>query len=383
MRYIVYNHNFPLPIKKMLVDFRSMVNYLLDYAVENKVNNPYTLRDENKKWFKSNYNYASHYLHSASSEASAMYKSYKIVLMKGRKTKKPVKHNLTARLDQMIARYETQVKGILIKITIQPRNIYQFIVPYKNKNIEKYLGSKIGEITITANKICLPFQYEIKKQKMDETVGIDLNFNNLTLSFDNGRTEFIDLLNITKVRDNMFKKRRKIQLKLSKNPQKLKKLYSKYKNREKNRIKDRLHKKANEVIDKVGDRNIVFEDLTGIGKRKKRSKNFNRRLNGWIHYRLKKFIVYRSKSKIIEVNPRGTSKRCSGCGSEVNNPTWKVSYCRKCKRFMDRDGNASINILNIGHKLLWGAPLPPNVVTSLISSWTLNDVQKKNIGESL
>jgi len=383
MRTIIYNYEFPTSIKKMLVNYRDMVNYLLNYAVENRINSSYTLRDENKKWFKSNYNYASHYLHSASSQASAMYKSYKSVLKKGRKTKKPVQHKLVAKLDQMIARYEIKEDGILVKITIQPRNIYRFVVPYKHKNIEKYLGSKIGEITITANKVCLPFRYEVKKQKKNETVGIDLNFNNLTLSYDNGTTKVIDLSDITKVQNNMFKKQKKIQQKLSINPQKLKKLNDKYKNREKNRIKDRLHKKANEVIGEVGDRNMVFEDLTGIRKQKKDSKVFNRRLSRWIHYRLKQFIVYRSKSKIIEVNPRGTSKRCSGCGSEVNNPTWKVSYCSKCKRFMDRDGNASINILNIGHKLLWGAPLPPNVVTSLISSWTLNDVQKKNIGESL
>jgi len=78
-------------------------------------------------------------------------------------------------------------------------------------------------------------------------------------------------------------------------------------------------------------------------------------------------------------DPRGTSKKCSGCGSNVYNPTWKVSYCDKCKIFMHRDGNASINILNAGHEFLWRVPLPPNVVTSLISSWTLTDVQNKNM----
>lgn len=364
----------------MLQDYKDMVNYLLKYAIDNKINNSYKLRDENKDWFKSNYKYASHYLHSASSQASAMYKSYKKLLKKG-KTGKPEQHRLVAKLDQMIARYKINDDSITIKITLQPRNIYSFEIPFKHKNLNKYKDSKIGEITITDNKIYLPFQYEEEKSRKDETVGIDLNFNNLTLSYDNKNTEYISLKEIEKVRDNMLKKRSKIQSKLSCNPKKLKKLNDKYNKREQNRVKDKLHKKANEVIEKVGDRNIVFEDLTDIRKQKKSSKNFNRRLNRWIHYRLKEFIIYRSKSEVIEVNPRGTSKHCSGCGSEVNNPTWKVSYCENCKMFIDRDGNASINILNIGYELLWGVPLPPNVVTSLLKSWTLNDVQKKNIGE--
>jgi putative transposase len=382
MRTIIYNHKFPEEIRTMLQDYRDIVNYLLQYAIDNKINNSYKLRDENKVWFKTNYDYASHYLHSASSQASAMYKSYKKLLKKRKyATGIPEQHRLVAKLDQMIARYKINDDSIIIKITIQPRNIYSFEIPFKHKNIGKYKDSKIGEITITEYKIYLPFQYEEEKTIKNETVGIDLNFNNLTLSYDNGDTEYISLNDIEKVKDNMLKKRQKIQSKLSNNPQKLKKLNNKYNNREKNRIKDRLHKKANEVIEKAGDRNIVFEDLTDIRKQKKSSKNFNRRLNRWIHYRLKEFIIYRSSSEIIEINPRGTSKYCSGCGSEVHNPTWKVSYCDNCKKFMDRDGNASINILNAGYKLLWGVPLPPNVVTSLISSWTLNDVQKKNIGK--
>jgi putative transposase len=49
------------------------------------------------------------------------------------------------------------------------------------------------------------------------------------------------------------------------------------------------------------------------------------------------------------VDPRGTSQRCSGCGTVVQKDlSVRVHDCPACGLVMDRDLNASINIERLG-----------------------------------
>ena len=51
--------------------------------------------------------------------------------------------------------------------------------------------------------------------------------------------------------------------------------------------------------------------------------------------------------KVIKVDPRNTSKKCSNCGNIQDMPLSIREYnCSRCGMQMDRDINASINILN-------------------------------------
>lgn len=52
---------------------------------------------------------------------------------------------------------------------------------------------------------------------------------------------------------------------------------------------------------------------------------------------------------IVLVDPRNTSQMCSGCGRIVHKElSDRVHYCPYCKLTMDRDLNASLNILHRG-----------------------------------
>jgi putative transposase len=54
----------------------------------------------------------------------------------------------------------------------------------------------------------------------------------------------------------------------------------------------------------------------------------------------------------VPVNPRGTTKRCSGCETEVPKALWdRVHRCPRCGLVIDRDHNAAINILSEGLRL--------------------------------
>ena len=61
-------------------------------------------------------------------------------------------------------------------------------------------------------------------------------------------------------------------------------------------------------------------------------------------------LSYKAESagmKVIKVDARNTSKECSSCGNVQDMPLSKRAYiCNRCGMQMDRDINASINILN-------------------------------------
>jgi putative transposase len=52
---------------------------------------------------------------------------------------------------------------------------------------------------------------------------------------------------------------------------------------------------------------------------------------------------------VVRVNPRGTSQRCSGCGSLVRKALHvRIHDCPACGLVLDRDENAARNVLNLG-----------------------------------
>ena len=61
----------------------------------------------------------------------------------------------------------------------------------------------------------------------------------------------------------------------------------------------------------------------------------------------------RAGRKIVEVNPRNTSKMCSGCGNIKRSLALadRIYKCETCSLMMDRDHNAAINIRRLGTSL--------------------------------
>lgn len=116
----------------------------------------------------------------------------------------------------------------------------------------------------------------------------------------------------------------------------------------KNQREDFCHKAANTLISKYDL--IVHEDLNI----KKMIKNSNVALSNhdaaW--HQLIQFISYKAENagrKVVSVNPAYTSQQCSQCGTMV----WKdgkvrTHHCKQCGLKIDRDLNASINILRLG-----------------------------------
>ena len=109
---------------------------------------------------------------------------------------------------------------------------------------------------------------------------------------------------------------------------------------------DFLHKLSKVLVDKADL--LVFENLQ-IGNMVK-----NHVLANSIHdaswNKLIQFCSYKASSagKSIElVDPRGTTQRCSGCGSIVKKSlSERVHRCPNCGLVLNRDFNAALNILD-------------------------------------
>ena len=74
-------------------------------------------------------------------------------------------------------------------------------------------------------------------------------------------------------------------------------------------------------------------------------------MNSWSYGELQRQIEYKARwegVKVIYVVARGTSAKCSTCGSKLNPNRHRTLYCPKCSITVDRDENAAKNILSRG-----------------------------------
>lgn len=343
------------PPMQMLEDFRDMVNCLIDFTIQRRIYSAFKLRDRNRTWFRKNYDqYPAHYLHSASSQAMGMVKSWR-----KKRGKRPRLTALVARLDQELFR----MHGSILHITIKPRKEYLEVDLTKcgHKKLTEYITARMGEITIGESFISIPFQYEIEKTPSKQKAGIDINFKSVDIAHTDGGIDSIDTSELASIKRRMSEKRKGIQKKVT-HPRRRKKLEEKYRKREHNRINDRLHKLANEISEKCKDEEIAFENLKHI-RRRTWNKSFNRRLHNWNFSQLQNYVEYRHSHPIAYVDPAYTSS-IALCHSDVpvEHPRWDLSTCTKCGCTYSRDKMAAAVILS---RAMGTTPLAPNATALL------------------
>lgn len=115
-----------------------------------------------------------------------------------------------------------------------------------------------------------------------------------------------------------------------------------------NQRKDFLHKLSNFYIEKY--KTIYIENLNINDMIKNRY--FARGIADSCWGMFFNFLFYKAEGagrKVIKVNPNGTSQICSGCGEKVQKSlSVRMHKCPFCNLVLDRDHNASLNILRFG-----------------------------------
>lgn len=200
-----------------------------------------------------------------------------------------------------------------------------------------------------------------------ETGPIPLGQSERAIGIDVGLASFATLSNGEKIANPRFFRRdekalAKAQRRLSNEekgtPERTtrRKVVSRVHERIANRRNDFAHQISRKLVDRFGV--IAFEDLniTGMLKNHCLAKSIaDVAWNQLVQYTTSKAVE--AGRRVVLVNPRNTSKRCSRCGQLVDKAlSVRVHSCPVCGLVLDRDENAAINILALGLQRLGESP---------------------------
>jgi putative transposase len=340
-------------IRKVLEDFRDMINFCIGYAYERKITSYDKLRKGIYDEWKRRWDYSTHFCHSACKIALAILKNWRKKRIEG----KPEVRKLFIQLDSMLYKFY----GDRIRISVRPRQ-FLFIDlkfgEYQKKFIDAWKEGKLktGEITINETKVVIPFKKEVDMTNPKDWIAIDVNESNITAVSSNPHILRIDH-DLRTVHTTYFEIRKRIHKLSKEKPKTARRLLEKYSDRERKKTRDLCHKISRQIVDfaKQNGFGIVLEDLKGIRQRIKYGRKLNRRLHSWNFRRLQFYVDYKARLEglpVVYVNPRGTSSTCPICGGRLVPNGHRRARCG-CGYENDRDITACLNLLRMR-----GAPLP-------------------------
>lgn len=120
-----------------------------------------------------------------------------------------------------------------------------------------------------------------------------------------------------------------------------------YQHKYRETLKAYINHSINQLIENERPKEIVKEDLTWVGNKKRGSKQLNNRLNQWMKGYLDERLEFKStlnEIEVTEVNPAYTSQihhKCKTLGTRQ----FETFTCTKCNETEDADINAAKNIL--------------------------------------
>ena len=178
-----------------------------------------------------------------------------------------------------------------------------------------------------------------------EIVGMDLGINNYATLSDKS---ILQNKPISKQQRNMLKRlQKKIsrRKKGSSNRRKAVHRFARYSEHISRIREDHLHKLSHNLVHSYSF--IAYEELkiANMVKNHHLAKSISE--SSWGNFT--QMLQYKAESAgcvAVGVNPQNTSKTCSGCGNVQDMPLSKRTFnCEKCSLKIDRDLNASINML--------------------------------------
>ena len=179
-------------------------------------------------------------------------------------------------------------------------------------------------------------------------VGVDLGVTNVVALSDGTTIESPRLMKRSAGRLLTLQRRLSRKKRGSKNREKSRLALAKALRKMRRQRRDFAHKLSDRLT--KGNRLIVFEDLKIGNMVKKKSLASAIMDASWGQLRqLTAYKAERRGGRVILIDPRGTSQKCSGCGEVVRKElSERTHICLRCGLTMDRDVNAARNILKTG-----------------------------------
>lgn len=339
--------------RQLFDDFRWMVNEAIRVGLKSKLTSKFALRNLVYDSFKNGYHTT--FISMAVFKAHAILKNYRRTIKKRGHCNKPYMKKRFIIVDAN----NVKLTGQYIHFSTKPR---QFTAIKLNEYALSKLSQdtiKIGSIIIKENEIIIPYSFSVQEKKAEGYIGIDMNFENVTLHDTDENTKVEDISKIT----NYKQKVRETMSHFTRNDHRIRRqLTQKYGKKQRNKEHNFLHNLANRIVH--SNKVPVLEKLKYIRNQGKKGngkgKRFRFRLNSWSRFKLQHMIDYKSRQNGIipvYVNPKGTSSQCSICEGKMILEENREMLCSACDIVIDRDINAARNILKRG---FWSKPVAPS-----------------------
>ena len=222
----------------------------------------------------------------------------------------------------------------------------------------KYNFEKVTGFTISRenNKYYISFTFytDIESKETSESIGIDLGIKDFVICSDGTVYEnkrfYEKSLRKLKIQQRRLNKKQKG----SKNREKARLKVNKIHKKVKNQRNDYQHKISRELADNFNTICLETLNVKNMVKNKKLSKAISD--VSWSSFITKlDYKIVENQGKIVKIDRfYPSSKTCSNCGNVKDKLllSERTYHCSECGFTIDRDLNASINILNTGLKMI-------------------------------
>ncbi|MGA2875038.1 MAG: transposase [Nitrososphaerales archaeon] len=348
-----------VPDKKLLSlmnTFRTMVNDCIRIGLEQHKTSMKSLSFATYPYLRK-YKVKSYYRLCANSRASGILLNYRKLLKKGKKVKTPycVKPLLTTC-------YQIKIKeGKLIL----PQDI---IIPLKGYVLKRVCQEKteIRSVTISTCNVNLCLAKEVSTIQCSGVLGIDMNYGNLTYADNLGNVKRLPMESLAETK----LKYRENKHHFTRNDVRIRaKVFGKYGKLEADKTQSEIHKFTSRIVNhaKRNCQAVAMEDdIKDIRKLYRKGNgqgvNFRFKMNAWARGEVRRQLEYKGKREgllVFTTSARGTSAKCSRCGSETSPEENRMLHCTYCGVQIDRDKNAAINIMKRGWEKLFSVRFRP------------------------
>ena len=330
---------------QMMEIFRQMVNHCIRIGLENNCSTLKKLSLLSYHQLK-DYHIQSKYKLTAISQACGRLSLMKREIKKGKKPKSPF-----VQKPHLVSCYGFKVNGMLLSFPIGDKRCINILLNSHTASRLSEKGIKPRSFTITPNSLSISIRKDVKEIIPLNTIGIDRNLRNVTISTPSQNIMYKTnkLLSIKENTSHVIASFKRFDVRVKKRFQK------RLGNRRTRRVQQYLHIISKDIVKRAVETSsmIVLEDLKGIRKLYRKGNGqgnkYRRKLNSWSFYELQRQIQYKSAWEGIPVrfvNPKRTSQLCPICGDRLQEDKFnrRKLLCNNCKKSMNRDVVASLNI---------------------------------------
>jgi putative transposase len=342
----------------MMETFRQMVNECIRIGLEQNKTSMKSLSLVCYPMLKE-YSILSYYKLCAISRASGILANYRKLAKKGRRVKHP--HCIKPFL---LDCYRLNLKdGILT----MPSSISIPLNDYALKRLSQ--ATEIRSVAVSSCTVNVCVSKEVQAIECTGMLGIDANLENVTMADSLGKVKRYEMKQVVRAKATY----REIKRHFKRNDARVEQeIFGKYGKLQADKAQSEIHKISARIVRhaKKNRMGIALEDIKGIRKLYRKGngqgRNYRSRLNSWSFSEFQRQIEYKARLNgllCIKVNARGTSAKCSMCGDKMFPEENRMLRCH-CGNYVDRDANASINIMKRGLEKLFSLRFKPVGPTS-------------------